>query len=113
MNPALKDFIRLELRSYKLNKECLQTLEYNKTVSYRQLLFITNIVTGIDSALACLPEYICKYAQTKYFNKNHLTNFGLALKFDVTERTIFYWDKILLVTIAKHIGALSSTDNIS
>lgn len=104
MKTEHKNFIKLELRLYNRNKLLLAELCPYELVVRKQLFLTAYIVDGIDNALAELPAEILAYAEIKYLKRNYFTNAGLALKFNVCERTIIRWDKQLLKIVARSIG---------
>lgn len=113
MNSVVREFIRFELCTYRVNKASLENPEYSILISQRHLVWLSTIVQGIESAVSSLPEDIQEYVELRYFRKNYCNNAGLALKLNISERTVVYWDRLVLTTVAKHIGILNSTNKIA
>lgn len=102
MDKITKTKILLALYSYKRNKKLVESAqEYIE--AHRQLLQALQSVQVIDVALAELPADIKEYVQEKYFDRVQYTPDELLMRFNVADKTISRWDKVLLTAVYRYL----------
>lgn len=106
MHTAVRNFIRLELSMYTVNKEHMSDFSTGELLGYRQLLWVSVIRTGIEAALLSLPAEIRNYVQVRYFDDKDYNNTAIAEKLGISERTVDRWDKVAVESVCRHIGVL-------
>lgn len=104
MHSAVKNFIRLELSMYAANKEHMSRFATGELLGYRQLLWVSIIRSGIESALLSLTPELRKYVQSRYLAGKKYSNSAIAEELDISERTVDRWDQVTVAAVCKHIG---------
>ena len=104
MDKTSKTKALLELRSYRVNKRLVESIQEYLELHNRMLQAIQS-VQAIDAALAELPEEVSQYAREKYFNGERYTPDGLSIHFHVVNKTISRWDKMLLTAVCRYLEA--------
>lgn len=94
----------LELRSYRVNKKLVESIQEYLELHNRMLQALQS-VRAIDAALAELPDDVSEYAREKYFDEERYTPDGLSMHFHVVNKTISRWDRMLLEAVNRYLEA--------
>lgn len=111
MHKTIKKFVQYELRNYHYYKTTLYELNIHKLLTYKQQLWLTLTVQGIEIALAGLSPELNQYVRLRYFQKNYYTSDGLAMQLNISDRTLRKWDQMVIHAVAQQMGVLNTVQH--
>ena len=132
MKKELRAYIEAELRDYKRTRAELEELRDNllnlspgppdgmprgtatsdptfqrtaRLMTNRHIRYMETVLYGISMALEEFDEEKLQLVELKYWQRpRQLTDVGIAIKLDVSKRTIYRWTEEICEAIGKELG---------